>query len=872
MQVMHSAAVVSSDLDVLLQQQHSTALPALLLSAAFGTWRAWAADRTAARSSYRKAKQGLIRLKDSQVLAAWHAAAVQQGAAAAALVVLQQRAQVRTLAKAFRGWLVMRCGWQVQQAKAALAVLWNARVMCARVLVVWAGVARRAAAIKAAVDGRAGGGDGAAAPTSFRQCSSSFSAALQQQQAWKVSMQEAVVAAMQRHEDASAAADAAVSDFDSQMPSAQAAVAVLLLQQRQQREVRAAEQVQQLQRQMEEQAVLLAADDGHNLPLSASQLTVGVSSESSSSSWLSVCASSHHVGQEPEQAAAMATAMAAAMTAEAAAAAADRQHAGGEGMLPKQPAALVSCHPEPSCQQQQQQHSGGSSNSNSDHATSAAAARNVAAWYTSEVSQQQQQQQQHGPHEQLQQMAWHASSCKLDPAAAVGTHRSFSIASSQEVHTLASPGRDAWDIALAELPATGTPETLKQEAAAGPAAAAAAAGGQRATNSADWQHTQQAGVEALAASRNGASSSSGGQRTQEAGPAAAAAAAHGQRASTGHCSADGQHTQQAGVGALAAGRNGASSSSGGQHTQQAGLAAAAAAAAGGQRASSSTDGQRTQQAAAQPLLLSIAKRQQQHSSAGGSSRTGHLQPQAAEATATASAAAAAAAEAVAYGTQQAGHDAAAATPCGTEGTEGVSIIVEGAERSWSLSLEPLHVDAVASISRRQSFSQVDGIQLGPAAAAAAGGVSNTAGSRTAGGTKQFADKGAVAAPGVPAAATAMAEACGNFGAAAHTRSSSSSSPTDSMFSSDFQASLKVEGRLLAVNSSRRRASDAVDQFACSKLCSRVLQGLRLHAEQQQQQSQVATLTWQLAVQRRTVRVWVAEVQQLRHSRTAAVLR
>ncbi|KAF6254227.1 hypothetical protein COO60DRAFT_338202 [Scenedesmus sp. NREL 46B-D3] len=287
-QALRGAALVSSDLDVLLQQQHGTALQVLQLSAAFSTWRAWAAARAAARSSYRKAKRRLLWLRQRQVLAAWHAAAVRQGAAAAALAVLQHRQQARMLAKAVKGWRMMHAGWQLQKAKVALAVLWSARVVCARVIVIWAGVAGRAVAIKAAVDADAGSGDGAAG--SFRSCSSSFVAALQQQQAWKALMLAALKGAVQMHGEAADAAHAAILDVNCRLPHAQAAVALLLQQRRQRHQKRAAEQVQQLQQQIEQQAALLAAQG--TLHGSASQLTVGLSAESSSSSWLSVCASS----------------------------------------------------------------------------------------------------------------------------------------------------------------------------------------------------------------------------------------------------------------------------------------------------------------------------------------------------------------------------------------------------------------------------------------------------------------------------------------------------------------------------------------------------------------------------------------------------
>jgi hypothetical protein len=799
-QVMRSAAVVSSDLDVLLQQQHSTTLPALQLSAAFSSWRSWAAARTAARSSYHTAKQGLTRLRKQHVVAAWHAAAVQQGAAAAALVVLQQRSQVRTLAKAFRGWVMMLSGWQVQQAKLALAVLWSARVMCARVLVVWAGVARRAAAIKAAVASRSGSSSGAAGSASFRLCSSSFTEALQQQQAWKVSMQEAVKGAMQRHEDASAAADAAVTDVNSQMPSAQAAVGAVLRQRQQQREVRAAEQVQQLQRELEEQAALLAAGGG-DLVLSASQLSVGLSAESSSSSWLSVCDGSRQADQGAKEATAM-----------AAAAAAEAQYHDGVNMMPKPTAALTSLRAQRR-QQQLQQPSRGA----------------------------QQQQHKHPYHTN----ASGGQGCSI--ASGSGIHDSLAPCQ-QQGSSSGSP------LSLAYMHQSQQPH----EDATGTSSdhGAAAASDRNVVTAVDHVAGQQQGGAHEQLQQRGA-------RFESAAAAAAprergAAAAAGQRASSSG-NAQGVSTHEAGEaapGAAAAGAQKVRNTTSGQREVEAGPVAAAAAGRT-DRANSSTGGQCTQEAAAHQVLLNITKRQQQqqHSSAGGSSRTVHVSPHSA---AAAAAGVADDEEALDNGTQLADDDAAAASQ---RSTEGVPNVTEGPERSWSFSPELMRADAVASISRRQSLNQNNSARLSPGAA--------TAGNPAA---MHPACK-AAATHGATATAAATAEACGDMNSLAHVRSSSSS-PTDSMFSSDIQPLQTVNGQLLALHScsSRRRASDAVDQFACRKLCSRALQGLMLHVQQRQQQRQIAEVNWKRAVQRRTVQEWAAEMQQLQRSRFAAVLR
>lgn len=321
---MHGAALVSSDLDVLVQQQQTTALQQLLCSAVFTIWHSWAGSRAATRSRYHNTKQGLSGLRRRQVLTAWHALAAERTALHAKEIALHQWQQLRLVTQAYREWRVHHTGSRVAKARQAVAVLWHARITCAKAVTAWAGATRRAGIIKAAIENSGSGGSsktGAKASGSksgsgrFLSCSRSLKAAIQQQIAWKVSALAAVAASKVQHLEALAAAEPGSVSGNSKLPTAAEVVALLQQQWQQDRQQRAAVQVKLLQQQelwelQAKQAVVAVPDDLLSCP---SQRGIG---SSESSDWYLSAEPSMH-GQAARLQLAQGTALATAQNAAA---------------------------------------------------------------------------------------------------------------------------------------------------------------------------------------------------------------------------------------------------------------------------------------------------------------------------------------------------------------------------------------------------------------------------------------------------------------------------------------------------------------------------------------------------------------------------
>jgi hypothetical protein len=871
---MHGAAVVATDIDILLQKQQSTALQALQLSAAFSSWRAWTAARVTARSRYRTVKQRLAGLKQQQALAAWHAAAEKQGVAAAVMIVLQQRQRHRMLAQAFKGWLELHTGLQLQQSKVALAVLWSARVVCARVFVVWTGVARRAGAIKAAVDDRTGSSDGAAG--SFTNCSSSFAVSLQQQQAWKASMQGAVKAAMQRHDEAAAAADNSVAEVNCQLPNARAAVALILQEQQQRRQQRAAEQV----RQIEKQAAALAAAAG-SLQMPANQLSADLSAESSGSSWLSICASSQ--SEEAEQKAA-----------ETAAAEAGEEAAlHALDMEPTTAASLVQ-----QCTRHEMHH--------------------AAAQHAQVQRQQQQQQQQQRGRQQMQSdhcqsmharvgsFQEHSGSAAAPAGAAHAQHTASALEAAEDADEaegspcalgLINPGNSgqqslagllqgqqlqrsaACDGSFADDAEGAEPNTQRQQqqhAVRNDESAGAAQGSYTACNThlsggsvgvarstAKHESDKDAGALSLQLRKQQLVQQQQQQRADPGWTIKAFSSTGSRRSSSSDSSeAEGLLQLQPGITAQDCSPHGVAEKAQGVIQQVAaatGQLYAAAAEGGGKesgvRLQSSLSGERGQQVAAQQLPQSINRRQQQLQHVGN---TGSGRPGCRQSSATGTAA---------VGPEE---------PIADEHDhilDSRQVTVRGAVRSAAGSLPvlpqlPHAADAVASVSRRHSFSQLSGHESGVIDA----GYDDASSLASAARAQTSPMERSTAATTTAAAAAGVSE-LGRTHAAEQF-----SPPAEALqqHSSTFQPLGHTTGhqqpQLLPARSSRRRASDAVEHFACRKLCSRVLLGLQMLVQQRQQQQHAAAEQYQQALRRKALRVWVAKVQQLRDGGSVVVIR
>lgn len=252
---MKGAAVVASDLEVLLQHKQGPALQLLHTSAAFATWQQQAAAAVSMRSTYQTARQAVRSLRLQQVLQAWHAAARFATADRAALQVLQQQRRSLQLVQCFRSWRCILAQQQYRAAQNALAVLWHARIVCTRVLFTWAAGAQRAAVIKAAANG------GSSSTALFHGCSISLAAPKQQQ--WKASVLAAVAAAGGKLAAADVAAAAAAEDLRARLPPAAVAAANLqqLWQQERQKSAQLNVQLLAQEHKQQQQVSLLPVEE-----------------------------------------------------------------------------------------------------------------------------------------------------------------------------------------------------------------------------------------------------------------------------------------------------------------------------------------------------------------------------------------------------------------------------------------------------------------------------------------------------------------------------------------------------------------------------------------------------------------------------------
>lgn len=263
---MRAAVQHAADRNTLLLRQLPVCLPPLQLSAAFGAWRAWAADRGGVRGVRQDVRHKLRLQRAAVVLRAWRGAAQERAWLRARQVALQQRRQRLTLLAAFKAWRCACADQQLDGAQHALAVLWHARITSAQVLLAWLRAVRQAALL-AAVTWADTDDTGCDDPTSAdsssspsrrqssetRQtaaqssCSQDLSASLELQRPWRARVLAAVEATRLHCRETYEAATTARAGMRAQMPPLLASAQLLLQSWKEQRQLRVAQQQEEQQ-------------------------------------------------------------------------------------------------------------------------------------------------------------------------------------------------------------------------------------------------------------------------------------------------------------------------------------------------------------------------------------------------------------------------------------------------------------------------------------------------------------------------------------------------------------------------------------------------------------------------------------------------
>jgi len=202
-QALRDQAARASATQQLLERREAT-LPTARLSEAFAAWRA----RTAAVARRRQQAADFNAKRNRailcSVLSGWRGAA-------GGLVDLRLRGEAlarRSQLRALAAWRQAAAERRADRGSLAAAEQWRSRTLLVRAMVAWAGRARRAAIIKARVDGGATSASAAGGPALFANASQSLRAAIEQQGPWRSAARTAL---SQLHSKRQRAADCVIA-------------------------------------------------------------------------------------------------------------------------------------------------------------------------------------------------------------------------------------------------------------------------------------------------------------------------------------------------------------------------------------------------------------------------------------------------------------------------------------------------------------------------------------------------------------------------------------------------------------------------------------------------------------------------------------
>lgn len=260
LQAMRSAVIGAAERDALLMVQLPVALSALNLSAGFGAWRVWAADRSGVRELRQQLREKVRGHRAADALRAWREAAKASAWLKARGEALTQQRQQMLRAKAFKAWRCARMQQQVDLAQHALAVLWRARVTVAQVLLAWAREARQAVLLAAMAWDESDSGDQfssagtssnpsrrqSSSSAAFERCSRGLAAALALQRPCRERMLGAVADTQQRCAEAFEAAGKAPGELRAVLPPLLVSAQLILQAWQQQRRLKVQQQLQAL--------------------------------------------------------------------------------------------------------------------------------------------------------------------------------------------------------------------------------------------------------------------------------------------------------------------------------------------------------------------------------------------------------------------------------------------------------------------------------------------------------------------------------------------------------------------------------------------------------------------------------------------------